>query len=219
MARRSRRARRPAMTWMQSPQGNGSTFPSNLSLSCASSGMPALSTCSFTPSQVSAGSGDTNVRRNVVTTSASGVTAQLTGRPASALVWRGTLGGWHRTGFWWTEEASAAAKTGHTAGVSRRSVRRVCLLRKRQQRWRKRRWRESSRDHSGKLHGHCQRHGRDCDAEHAGGVNGPITRTVSMPVFLVYVGRLLRASSSAPRTGSITPGLMATSGCSERRRL
>jgi hypothetical protein len=81
MARRSRRARRPAMTWMQSPQGNGSTFPSNLSLSCASSGMPALSTCSFTPSQVSAGSGDTNVRRNVVTTSASGVTAQLTGRP------------------------------------------------------------------------------------------------------------------------------------------
>ena len=79
--------------------------------------------------------------------------------------------------------------------------------------------RGSSQDHFGKLHGHCQRHGRDSDAEHAGGTNGPIKRTISMPVFLVYVGRLLRASSSAPRTGSITPGLMAASRCSERRRL
>jgi len=63
------------------PLGNGSTFPSNLSLSCATSGMPALSTCSFTPSQVSAGSGDTNVRLNIVTTATSGVTARLTGMP------------------------------------------------------------------------------------------------------------------------------------------
>ena len=69
------------------------------------------------------------------------------------------------------------------------------------------------------LHGHCQRHGRDRDAEHAGGTHGPIKRSISMPVSLVYVGRRLRASSSAPRTGSITPGLMAASGCSERRRL
>ncbi len=63
------------------PLGNGSTFPSNLSLTCASSGMPALSTCSFTPNQVSAGSGDTNVRLNIVTTATSGVTARLTGMP------------------------------------------------------------------------------------------------------------------------------------------
>ena len=63
------------------PLGNGSTFPSNLNLSCSTSGMPALSTCSFTPNQVSSGSGDTNVRLNIVTTAASGVTARLTGTP------------------------------------------------------------------------------------------------------------------------------------------
>ena len=34
-----------------------------------------------------------------------------------------------------------------------------------------------------------------------------------------YFAAPLRASASAPRTGSITPGLIAASGYSERRRL
>jgi hypothetical protein len=63
------------------PLGNGSIFPSNLTLSCSSSGMPALSTCSFTPAQVSAGSGETNVKLNIVTASASAATARLGGTP------------------------------------------------------------------------------------------------------------------------------------------
>jgi hypothetical protein len=50
------------------PLGNGSIFPSSLTLSCSSSGMPAASECSFTPAQVASGSGDTNVRSNIVTT-------------------------------------------------------------------------------------------------------------------------------------------------------
>jgi len=52
------------------PLGNGSVFPSDLTLSCAS-GMPPLSTCSFTPKQVSSGSGNTNVLLSIVTTGAS----------------------------------------------------------------------------------------------------------------------------------------------------
>jgi hypothetical protein len=63
------------------PLGNGSIFPSNLTLSCSSSSMPVASACSFTPAQVSSGSGDTNVRLNIVTTAAPGRTARLTGAP------------------------------------------------------------------------------------------------------------------------------------------
>jgi hypothetical protein len=43
------------------PLGNGSVFPSNVNLSCASIGLPPLSTCTFTPTQVASGQGDTNV--------------------------------------------------------------------------------------------------------------------------------------------------------------
>jgi hypothetical protein len=60
--------------------GNESIFPGNVTLSCASSGMPVLSTCSFTPTQVPSGSGDTNMRLNVVTSGATGVTARFTDR-------------------------------------------------------------------------------------------------------------------------------------------
>ena len=72
------------------PLGNGSIFPGNVNLSCASAGLPALSTCSFTPSQVPSGSGDTNVRLNVATSGATGVTAGLAGPPHRvrySLVW------------------------------------------------------------------------------------------------------------------------------------
>jgi hypothetical protein len=61
------------------PLGNGSIFPSNLALSCASAGMPPLSTCSFTPKQVSSGSGDTNVLLSIVTTAASPASGRLIG--------------------------------------------------------------------------------------------------------------------------------------------
>jgi hypothetical protein len=62
------------------PMGNGSVFPGNVSLSCASPGMPSFATCTFTPSQVASGEGDTNVVLKVVTTAAS-PSANLTGTP------------------------------------------------------------------------------------------------------------------------------------------
>jgi hypothetical protein len=52
------------------PLGNGSVFPGNVSLSCSSLGMPALTACTFTPSQVASGEGDTNLLLQVVTTAA-----------------------------------------------------------------------------------------------------------------------------------------------------
>ena len=42
------------------PLGN-TVFPTSVSLTCAPSTLPALTTCAFTPSQVSVGAGDTNV--------------------------------------------------------------------------------------------------------------------------------------------------------------
>src|SRR3989475_4503091 len=45
----------------------GEIFPNNVSLAC-SSGLPALSTCSFSPAQVASGSGDTNVVLTITTT-------------------------------------------------------------------------------------------------------------------------------------------------------
>ena len=59
------------------PLGNGSTFPSNVSLSCSSPGLPPLSTCAFTPSQVASGSGDTNVLLNITTTAATTASGRL----------------------------------------------------------------------------------------------------------------------------------------------
>jgi len=51
------------------PVAGGSTFANNVSLSC-SSGLPTLSTCTFTPAQVGSGSGDTNVVLTISTTAA-----------------------------------------------------------------------------------------------------------------------------------------------------
>jgi large repetitive protein len=58
------------------PLGNGSIFPADASLSCSATGMPQLSTCSFTPTQVSSGSGDTNVALNIATFGASPAAAR-----------------------------------------------------------------------------------------------------------------------------------------------
>jgi hypothetical protein len=63
------------------PLGNGSTFPSDVSLSCSGTGMPLLSTCSFTPNRVPSGSGDTNVLLNIATTGASQAGVRLGGMP------------------------------------------------------------------------------------------------------------------------------------------
>lgn len=62
------------------PLGNGSVFPSDVSLSCAAAGMPPFSTCTFTPAQVASGAGDTNVVLKVVITAAS-PSANLGGVP------------------------------------------------------------------------------------------------------------------------------------------
>ena len=51
------------------PLGSGNAFPGNIALSC--SNLPPLSTCSFTPLQVSSGSGDTQAVVNIGTTPAS----------------------------------------------------------------------------------------------------------------------------------------------------
>jgi len=59
------------------PLGNGSTFRASVTLAC--SGLPALSTCSFTPGSVGSGSGDTNVVVNVRTTAAIPASAQARG--------------------------------------------------------------------------------------------------------------------------------------------
>jgi len=56
------------------PLGNASTFPASVTLACF--GLPALSTCSFTPSSVGSGSGDTNVVVNVRTTATIPASAQ-----------------------------------------------------------------------------------------------------------------------------------------------
>jgi hypothetical protein len=59
------------------PLGNGSVFPGNVTLSCSSAGLPPLSTCTFTPSQVASGQGDTNVLLTIVTTAASPAISKL----------------------------------------------------------------------------------------------------------------------------------------------
>src|SRR2546429_4102079 len=59
------------------PLGNGSTFPARVTLAC--SGLPVLSTCSFTPGSVGSGSGDSNVVVNIKTTAAIPASAQTMG--------------------------------------------------------------------------------------------------------------------------------------------
>jgi len=58
----------------------GETFPNNVSLAC-SSGLPALSTCSFSPTQVASGSGATNVVLSIATTAPIPVSARIAGTP------------------------------------------------------------------------------------------------------------------------------------------
>lgn len=58
------------------PLGNGGTFPGNLSLSCASAGLPPLSNCTFTPSEVASGQGDTNVVLKLGTTGSAAASLQ-----------------------------------------------------------------------------------------------------------------------------------------------
>jgi len=65
------------------PLGNGSTFPNSAALSC--SGLPALSTCSFMPNQVAAGSGDTNLVLTITTTAPIPPSAGIAGAPVYAL--------------------------------------------------------------------------------------------------------------------------------------
>ena len=65
------------------PLGNGSVFPGAVSLSCSGAGMPPLSTCSFTPTQVASGLGATNVLLKIQTTAA--VNASLRGE--GQLLW------------------------------------------------------------------------------------------------------------------------------------
>lgn len=52
------------------PLGNGSVFPANVTLSCSTASLPPLTTCSFTPSLVAAGQGDTNLVLKLQTTAA-----------------------------------------------------------------------------------------------------------------------------------------------------
>jgi hypothetical protein len=61
------------------PLGNGSIFPGNVSLSCSGAGMPPLTTCSFTPSQVASGQGTTNLVLQVATTSATTADLKFSG--------------------------------------------------------------------------------------------------------------------------------------------
>jgi hypothetical protein len=67
------------------PLGNGSVFPGDVTLSCASAGLPPLSTCSFTPSLVASGQGDTNVVLKVLTTAANPALARAPAAPR--LLW------------------------------------------------------------------------------------------------------------------------------------
>jgi len=61
----------------------GETFSNYVSLAC-SSGLPALSTCSFSPTQVASGSGTTNVVLSITTTAPIPVSARSTGTPLYA---------------------------------------------------------------------------------------------------------------------------------------
>ncbi|MGA9815242.1 MAG: hypothetical protein WBQ64_20845, partial [Terriglobales bacterium] len=61
------------------PLGNGSVFPGNVTLSCSSATLPPLTTCSFTPSLVASGQGDTNLVLKLQTTASTSAVAKTTG--------------------------------------------------------------------------------------------------------------------------------------------
>ena len=61
------------------PLGNGSVFPGNVTLSCSTATLPPLTTCSFTPSLVASGQGDTNLVLKLQTTAATSAVAKLAG--------------------------------------------------------------------------------------------------------------------------------------------
>ncbi len=61
------------------PLGNGSVFPGNVTLSCASASLPPLTTCSFTPSLIASGEGDTNLVLKLQTTAATSAVLRLAG--------------------------------------------------------------------------------------------------------------------------------------------
>ncbi|MGH9503971.1 MAG: hypothetical protein ACRD20_14060 [Terriglobales bacterium] len=67
------------------PLGNGSVFPGNVTLSCSSPGLPPLATCSFTPSQVTSGQGDTNVVLKIATAAATANVSRMAG--TSHVLW------------------------------------------------------------------------------------------------------------------------------------
>jgi hypothetical protein len=63
----------------------GNTFASNVALSC--SGLPALSTCGFAPTQVASGSGNTNVIFTIMTTKAIPASARAAGKISVSTYW------------------------------------------------------------------------------------------------------------------------------------
>jgi hypothetical protein len=74
------------------PLGNSAVFPDNVNLSC--SGLPPLSTCSFSPSQVASGGGDNNVVLTIATTATITASARLARIRSTALLLI-----WPLTGF------------------------------------------------------------------------------------------------------------------------
>ena len=59
------------------PLGNGSVFPGNVTLSCSTASLPPLTTCSFTPSLVASGQGDTNLVLKIQTTAATSAVSRM----------------------------------------------------------------------------------------------------------------------------------------------
>lgn len=66
------------------PLGNGN-FPDSVSLGCSAATLPALTTCAFTPAQVSVGSGDTNVLLVLHTTAPASASSRITN--SSLVLW------------------------------------------------------------------------------------------------------------------------------------
>jgi hypothetical protein len=67
------------------PTVRGNTFPSDVTFSC--SGLPAVSTCAFAPTQVASGSGNTNVSLTIQTTGAIPASAKVARKLTASLCW------------------------------------------------------------------------------------------------------------------------------------
>ena len=67
------------------PTVRGNTFPSDVTFSC--SGLPAVSTCAFAPTQVASGSGNTNVSLTIQTTGAIPASAKVARKLTASLYW------------------------------------------------------------------------------------------------------------------------------------